>query len=212
MTADEFTAAFKDFGQIYTSITNHIHDRGVAFVTYFDIRSAMTAVEKMQNFESHGRKPITGFAFHNPDANGFNPGDLSLSILIRPLPTSQHLSADLVRQTLNRYGEIQAVTERALNLFVIDFFDLRSARQLVAEADRISIGGVQFTAEPIVESRGPQQFVQFHDPYQQYPQFQYLPPPPPGYVPSPPLPKPAAQPDIGESVRRLRAMLLHKNP
>jgi hypothetical protein len=54
MTVDEFTAAFQEFGQICTTVTNHIHDHGIAFVTHFDIRLTVSAVEKMQTFETHG--------------------------------------------------------------------------------------------------------------------------------------------------------------
>jgi RNA recognition motif-containing protein len=212
MTVDEFMAAFRDFGQIYTSMTNHIHDRGIAFVTYFDIRAAMTAVEKMQNFESHGRRPITGFAFHSPDANVLNARDLSLSILLRPASTAQRLPVDLVRRTLSQYGEIQALYGRPPNQFVVEFFDLRAARQVIAESDRIVIRGVTFAAEPIVEPppKGQQQFVQFQE---TSPQYQYPPlPPPPGYIPRQPPAKPAGRSDIGESVMRLKAMLLGKSP
>jgi hypothetical protein len=236
MTVEEFTAAFQEFGHICTAITNHIHDRGIAFVTYFDIRSAVLAVEKMQAFETHGRKPVTGFAYHSPDASGLNPRDLTLSIVITPLQPAPRPHPDVVRQAMAKYGEVQTVAEHVPGQFTVDFFDLRCARAAVADSGKIVVAGMVYTAEPVVERQQPQaQPPQVLPPqYQQmFPQMQYQGyQPVPGYLPMQPMPMqpqavPAmqmppgptpgpltqpvpAQPDIQDSVMRLKAVLLGK--
>lgn len=237
MTVEEFTGVFQEFGQICTAITNHIHDRGIAFVTYFDIRSALRAVDKMQTFETRGRKPVTGFAYHSPDASGLNPRDLTLSIVITPVQPTPRPHPDVVRQAVAKYGEVQTVSEQVPGQFAIDFFDLRAARAAVAESGKIVVAGMVYTAEPVVERQPPQAQPPPVPPppqYQQmFPQMQYQGyQPVPGYVPMPPMPMqpqaipgmqipqaavpmqqipaPAAQPDIQDSVMRLKAVLLGK--
>ncbi|OHT11281.1 hypothetical protein TRFO_19388 [Tritrichomonas foetus] len=98
LSVDEFVSIFAKFGEIATTFTSHIHDRGIGFVTYYDIRSAEKAVEMMENFSIHGRSPITTFSFKPPDYSKLDPRETSPIILVKLENEPQNNSSNITDQ------------------------------------------------------------------------------------------------------------------
>jgi RNA recognition motif-containing protein len=141
--AEELLALYRQFGEIAAADTAHLHDRGLAFVSFFDKRAAAQAVERMQHFQSRGRNVVTGFAPQQFEAS---------ELLVRPMKIGlPKPSIEICRSVLCAFGEIEklrSVTEG----FVVEFFDIRAARNARANSGRIVIGGVFQWIEPFGQS------------------------------------------------------------
>jgi RNA recognition motif-containing protein len=176
MSPDECRQIYQEFGEIRASVTNHIHDRGLAFITYYDMRSAMKAVEQMQNYQNRGRNPVTGYAYHVPDATGLDARDLALTVLLRPAQEGARLSPEAVKLALSAYGDVSSVTEAQTGGWIVDFFDSRAVQKVVGEVKGITIGGFVFVADVVTDRDA---LLQPHP--QPYPQTQVVQGYPPQY-------------------------------
>lgn len=92
LSVDEFMSIFSKFGEIATTFTNKISTRGFAFVTYYDIRSAINAVEKMKDQKVHNRQPVTTFSFNPPEYSRLNAHETSSMVLVKPLDNNTNNS------------------------------------------------------------------------------------------------------------------------
>lgn len=205
LSNEEFQNIYSKFGEI-ASVTNHIQNKGIAFITYYSIQSAIDAVEHMQNVKIHDRCPVTLFSFRPPPYSGKDPKDTSTLVLVQPIqPTNQMLTQDLVSQAMSKFGQIYHIREIGPNQITVQFCDMRFAKHAAESAANIDIGGINCKVELYVEPAGdavylPQQYPpsrahggqpppaqmpqQIPPPsYQQImpPSYQHPPPPPPQY-------------------------------
>lgn len=85
LSVNEFMPIFSQFGEIATTFTNKISTRGFAFVTYYDIRSAINAVDQMKDQKIHDRQPVVTFSFNPPEYSRLNAHETSSMVLIKPI-------------------------------------------------------------------------------------------------------------------------------
>jgi hypothetical protein len=138
MPDEEFLALYREFGEIARIDINSLHTRGIAFVSFFDKRAAANAVDRMQGFQTRGRTIVTGFA-----AQPFEGSTL----LVRPLQIGlSKLPIEICGSVLSAFGEIETM-RYAADGFVVDYFDLRAARNAAANSGRIVIQGVAWAVE-----------------------------------------------------------------
>jgi hypothetical protein len=235
---------FRKFGEISTATLNEVHDRGVAYLTFYDSRAAVRAVEAMGKFECLGRFPLTSFATSQADHS-------TGKVLIRPCQEVRGpVDPDSVQRAMMRYGEVKSIQNAPGPGFICDFFDIRAATAAVAESGRIMIGSVPYASESFFSAPPPPP----PPPRVQYPPQQYgaktpppppapyepnarpMPPPPQNWPPPPPpqvpaqnwgqMPPPPPQswpppgmapgrgpgqdPNVEESLRRVKQMLAGK--
>lgn len=169
LSVDEFQSIFSKFGEIASTFTSHIHDRGFAFVTYYDIRSAIKAVEEMKDYELHGRNPVTTFSYNPPDYANLNARETRSTILVQPTnsdgsSSESNLTPDDIETEFLKYGEINKVSEIEPQKFVVRYYDLRNAKQAISESDSIVINGFKLHVESYLE---PDEGVVYQDPQQQ---------------------------------------------
>lgn len=213
LSNEEFQNIYSKFGEI-ASVNNLIKNRGIAFITYYSIQSAINAVEQMQNVKIHDRCPVTLFSYRPPPYSGKDPKDASSIVIVQPeQPTNQLLSQDLVSQAMSKFGQIYHIQEIGHNQITVQFCDLRFAKLAAESAANIDIGGIPCKVELYVEPAGdavlmPQQYPssrthpgppsQMQMPQQIPPSYQQMPPsyqhppppPPPQQMPMPPPPPP----------------------
>ncbi|OHT14415.1 hypothetical protein TRFO_15193 [Tritrichomonas foetus] len=204
LTTDEFLTTFSQFGEIASFFPNHIREKGIAFVTYYNILSAIEAVDKMKNIKIHDRFPTTAFSFKPPNYSRVDPKMTSTIVLVQPnQPCSNILTSDQIGQEMSKFGQIHQIKEIGPNQITVQFCDMRVARHASEVGSNIDIGGIKCRAELYVEPDGevvyqpvtpPHHSKRGHQPAysprrQQHDYQQpHLPPPPP-----PPPPPPQTQ-------------------
>ena len=107
LSVDEFMSIYSKFGEIATKFTNKISTRGFAFVTYYDIRSAINAVEQMKDQKVYNRQPVTTFSFNPPEHSRLNAHETSTMVLVKVVESSinnatstdNHTNGPLTSQT-----------------------------------------------------------------------------------------------------------------
>lgn len=107
LSVDEFMSIYSKFGEIATKFTNKISTRGFAFVTYYDIRSAINAVEQMKDQKIYNRQPVTTFSFNPPEHSRLNAHETSTMVLVKVVEsninnatsTDNHTNGPLALQT-----------------------------------------------------------------------------------------------------------------
>ncbi|OZJ03401.1 hypothetical protein BZG36_04013 [Bifiguratus adelaidae] len=135
---EEVETRFGAYGEI-KDVFNRIKDRGMVFITYYDIRAAERAKVAMQNTQLLGREidvhyslPKEQEAAREAEA-GMNQGTLLLTLK----GTNNPLEIDEVHRYFSSYGEVKLVRDfkdRAQQKFV-EFYDSRSADNAVAAAN-----------------------------------------------------------------------------
>ena len=189
LPVEEFLALFGQYGEIMSSVTNHIADKGIAFVTYYDIRSAMRAVEGMKNywFERFNRSPVTTFSYKPPD---YSRIDLKTTCLkVRLVATQQMERASLAsvqNEMIRNYGEVASQRELEPGQFEVEFFDVRAVKKLLDDSGKIVIDGVTYDAQPVIERDEPSHYVRGPQSNNGYRRPRNQPPPPPQYGVPPP--------------------------
>lgn len=125
---------FREFASKFGEITNiyPIFEKGIAFVTYNDIRDAQKAVFSTDAF-LHDRKVKRAFAYKPPDHARKNPCDTCSTVLVTSLEDVSKIKADDVIGKMREFGEIRSTSQdRPRNgEFVIKFFKLSDAKNCV---------------------------------------------------------------------------------
>jgi hypothetical protein len=150
---DEFRSIYAEFGEIQAVVTNQLFDRGLAFVTYFDLRSAARAVGQMQHFQTRGRSPVTGYAYQVPAASGLGPADLALTVLLATSAENLPVVPDSVTAAMGHFGEVSRVTKVANGCWLVDFFDSRAVKRAVAQS--VTIAGVVYPVQIVSHREAP---------------------------------------------------------
>lgn len=130
VTNDEF----REFASKFGEITNvyPIFDKGIAFVTYNDLRDAQRAVLSSDVY-LHNRKVKRDFASKPPDHARKNPCDTCSTVLVTSLEDVSKIKADDVIGKMREFGEIRNSSQDRPRSgeFVIRFFKLRDAKNCV---------------------------------------------------------------------------------
>jgi hypothetical protein len=204
-TADELTQKFREFGEI-ASVVSHISDRGVAFIIYYDIRSAIQAVSQMQTFEIRGRHPVTGFLLISPENTGMDIRDCALAVFVRPVNPGRARvpHPDVIRHAMTTDGEVRGVFEVPPDGAIVEFYDVRAARKAIDASGRLSLPGAGRCAiDPYFER---EDALPFPPPVFPPPPFPLPPPfqPPPAYPPQAAFPPTVAAAPIYQAPQYAR--------
>lgn len=156
LTYDEFLKIFGQFGEI-ASISLHIKDRGIAFLTYYDLRAAEAAKNKLQGFNVYGRFPAIDYSYKPPNYSKVDPREYSSLIKVKTISNS-FLSKEDVQKNLSIYGEINEIKDFKENnskadhiSFLVLFYDSRCAHKACAEG-YLEINGIKCQCEVFVEN------------------------------------------------------------
>jgi hypothetical protein len=201
----EFRRFASDFGEISNVFPRF--ERGMAFVSYYDIRDAERAVTEGHGQHLNHRMVKTSFAFRPPAHSGRNPRETCSTVYIKSKIENPPVTTDQVRSAIERLGEVRGFETIGPGEFIVRFFNLRAARRVV-EPGVIEIRNEEFAVDLRPEEEGGED-PQNHDANQRdrpqpsapdpamptypypYPYPIYGMPFPPGY---PPLPAQYAQP------------------
>ena len=141
---NEFLQIFERFGAI-ASCFSQIKDRGMAFILYYDLRSAKAAVKNLQNLIIKGRRAIVEFASRTPSEARLDLFLMNPSIVFTPINYPQSSDKQSLITSLEMFGEISSINEKPSLSITVTFYDSRSARSLLQSGPTTIINGVNFS-------------------------------------------------------------------
>ncbi|XAR66660.1 hypothetical protein NMG60_11012962 [Bertholletia excelsa] len=141
----ELRSLFEQYGDIRTLYTACKH-RGFVMISYYDIRSARTAMRALQNKPLRRRKLDIHFSIpkDNPSDKDINQGTLVVFNL------DPSVSNDDLRQIFGAYGEVKEIRETPHKRHhkFIEFYDVRAAEAALRSLNRSDIAGKRIKLEP----------------------------------------------------------------
>lgn len=141
----ELRDLFEQYGAIRTLYTACKH-RGFVMISYYDIRSARSAMRALQNKPLRRRKLDIHFSIpkDNPSDKDINQGTLVVFNL------DPSVSNDDLRQIFGVYGEVKEIRETPHKRHhkFIEFYDVRSAEAALRALNRSDIAGKRIKLEP----------------------------------------------------------------
>jgi RNA recognition motif-containing protein len=122
--------------------------RGIAFITFYDLREAQKAVAGLNGQEIHGKALETAFADAPSDNTTHDPTQICSTITARSENEHTVLTESDIRTAFSKYGDIRAIEPGARpHEWVIKYFDLRASRKAVEANETIEISGERIMAE-----------------------------------------------------------------
>jgi len=128
---DELTSLFERFGPI-RKLFNLIPKRGMAFITFYDIRHAEEAKKELHTSSLHDRPIDVHYSLPKEDpqqemnnrSEDINQGTLFLTFKGNPVPTVNRL-----KEIFGEHGEVKEIRDCRTNahVFFVEFFDSRDA-------------------------------------------------------------------------------------
>lgn len=146
LSPQEFHDILARFGEIALEDTTRIRERGVAYVTYYDIRCTVPACDYLTNHKIQNRFGKTSYLFQTP----FDPSTgrpLSRRVSLEPMKDRQtRVSFDRMHAVLSQFGEIDKLIDLDHNRFCVDFFDIRAQFRCVDASGIIVVDDIVFQA------------------------------------------------------------------
>lgn len=156
MSSDELARMFKVYGEI-GHLKSHISDRGIAFLTFYDMRSAERAFQALHGTFLNGRQLVVDYSYKKKNKNN----NLYSSYLIVQIIDLNHTSLalnELQNYMTRSFGEIFKIYEVSKGKFFIQFYDYRAAQNAARYGNSLLINNVRVNMyvpddEPSVSSR-----------------------------------------------------------
>lgn len=178
---EEFAKSYGEYVNIYSLVSK----KGIAFITYFDIRDAIRAVTEGNERLLGGRPVLTAYAYKPPSHSKRDPRDSCSTLLVKSGTAESKLDVDSVRNAFSSCGEMRgAETRHAPGEFVVKFFNIKAARTAV-DMGTIEIKGEKCMISYLPDDDEGEENPQSTPPHKEH--RQPPPPPPPSYPPSYPM-------------------------
>ncbi|CAL9093851.1 unnamed protein product [Musa acuminata var. zebrina] len=141
----ELQLLFEQYGDIRSLYTACKH-RGFVMISYYDIRSARSAMRALQNKPLRRRKLDIHFSIpkDNPSDKDMNQGTLVIFNL------EHSVSNDDLKQIFGAYGEVKEIRETPHKRHhkFIEFYDVRAAEAALRSLNKSDIAGKRIKLEP----------------------------------------------------------------
>ncbi|XP_020252006.1 protein MEI2-like 2 isoform X1 [Asparagus officinalis] len=141
----ELRTLFEQYGDIRTLYTACKH-RGFVMISYYDIRSARTAMRALQNKPLRRRKLDIHFSIpkDNPSDKDMNQGTLVVFNL------DPSVSNDDLLKLFGTYGQVKEIRETPHKRHhkFIEYYDVRDAEAALRSLNRADIAGKRIKLEP----------------------------------------------------------------
>lgn len=158
----KFSSQFGEVSNIYPVIR-----KGMAFITYHDIRSAEKAYNEARDKKLGNRSLKVNYAYKPPSYSKRDLRETCSSIIIKSsVGSDTKLTLDELIEFFTKFGEIRGSEAKSPGQFVIKFFDLRSAKKVI-DSPIESVNGEQVVIsfnqeedvgdEPVYAERSPPQ-------------------------------------------------------
>lgn len=197
LTKDNLLKKMSEYGEI-AYIKERISERGFAFITYYDTRSAQKAVDSTSDINFYGRNPKIDFSYPSPSYSGLDPVTTCPRVVLTVTDATlgnQLEMSDILKEAEN-FGEVRSNSFEQ-GKHVVEFFNYKVAHSFAEKFNPGEIKNInvkaQITPEEeeavlITPTKINGQFLPAPPPIP-YPQMDhYMPPQQPQYMPPQPMP------------------------
>jgi RNA recognition motif-containing protein len=130
------------------SIFSLASKRGIAFITFYDLRDAQKAVVGLDGRLLHGKTLEAAFAYSPSDNTSHDSTQICSTITARSENEHTVLSESDISTAFSRYGEVKAIEPgNRPHMWVVKYYDLRASRKAVEDNGAITISGEKIGAE-----------------------------------------------------------------
>ncbi|KAG6851351.1 hypothetical protein H0H93_005749 [Arthromyces matolae] len=135
--SDDVRALFEEHGEIKTFF-DLISTRGMVFVTYFDLRAAERARDRLQGSEISGRPIDVHYSLPRDDNNRGNEREKNqqlqgnLIVTLRNSPSGAPLDDNEVRKKFQQFGDVKSVKpvdNHSSDSRYVEFYDTRACEE-----------------------------------------------------------------------------------
>ncbi|KAJ5069192.1 protein mei2-like 4 [Anaeramoeba ignava] len=139
-TKKDVEETFKKYGDIKL-IHDLITKRGLVFVIYYDLRAAMVARRRLQDFDICGRKIDIHFSISYPVFNSETPNHGQLLLALKN--TRRLLRNKDVEHLFTVWGEIRRIQDYNNDDFskILEYYDTRATDKAIKKANRRILNG-----------------------------------------------------------------------
>ncbi|EKM83987.1 hypothetical protein AGABI1DRAFT_96937 [Agaricus bisporus var. burnettii JB137-S8] len=130
--SDDVRRQFEEFGSIKTFF-DLISTRGMVFVTYFDLRAAERARDRLQGSEISGRPIDVHYSLPRDDQKGpererNQQFQGTIQVTLRASPSGQPIDDNEVRRKFQSFGDIKSVrpVNDRIDSRYVEFYDIRN--------------------------------------------------------------------------------------
>lgn len=129
---------FEKFVEKFGEVSNIFKksEKGNYFVTYYDLRSAINAVEQDRKETLNDRTVRMNYAY-KAKRQRREPVCATVSVQIQ----NSNVTEDEVREAFSQFGEILSIRRENENMYVVKYYDLRSPVKAVEYTEPILLGG-----------------------------------------------------------------------
>ncbi|KAL7720206.1 Polyadenylate-binding protein [Entamoeba marina] len=139
ITEEDLRSLFEKYGEI-KKLFNQVAQRGIAFITYFDIRCAEKAHDELNLHEIEGR-PIK-IHYSLPKDNEINQKEslenhANLYVVFKDIKDA--ISKEETKEMFSEFGDVSEVRESGDKRFVkfVEYYDSRDAIKAIAETNNM---------------------------------------------------------------------------
>lgn len=149
ITKEELESIASEFGEV-AAVYSRASKRGIAFITFYDLRDAQKAVNQLENRNVHGRELHTSYAYSPPDHAkrdlSQNCSTITVTVPITEEDENIDIKLNQIEAEFSQFGEIRlAENGKNNNQFIIRYYDLRGARKAVENSGNIEINSKKLT-------------------------------------------------------------------
>ncbi|KAF8915091.1 hypothetical protein CPB85DRAFT_1218204 [Mucidula mucida] len=141
--SDDVRRSFEEHGDIKTFF-DLISTRGMVFVTYFDLRAAERARERLQDTEISGRPIDVHYSLPRDDSKDAKNIEMqgSLQVTLRSSPSGQAIDDNEVRRKFQQFGDVKSVRPvgNRIDSRYVEYYDTRACFEA---HDRLRHQGLQ---------------------------------------------------------------------
>lgn len=146
LSHEELMSFVSQFGEI-ANLYSLVQKKGMAFVTYFDIRDTQKAIEQGNNQQLHGRPIHTNYAYKPPSNAKRDPRNTCDTVIVKTLSNPSKLTQADFLTALAKYGEIRNISSGdSPGTYNVQYFDLRHTQEAAKERS-ILIANEQVTLD-----------------------------------------------------------------
>lgn len=146
-TIDQLKEFASEYGEIAPDLFYQPpKKKGMVFITYYDIRSAIRMVDEGRGRILNGKPIETAYAYRPPTYSKRDPRDICSSTIYESESTDTNFTSDDVRRVAEEVGEVRSFSEVSKGKFDVVYFDLRDSKKAV-EKKEVDVNGAKFKIE-----------------------------------------------------------------
>lgn len=145
-TVRELEEVFSRYGTV-REVYGMINKRGIAFVSFYDLRHAITAKKQLNQWILNGRRLDVHFSLPRETLEPSTKCDQNSNQGTLFIMFDGEITICEIRNIFKKYGEIREIIQNSKYIIFLEFFDSRCCRRAVEVMNNFKFGGTLIQCE-----------------------------------------------------------------